>query len=253
MGKSFRERLADGPPVINGWLQIPSGFAAEIMAQANWDSLTVDLQHGQQDYASLLACFQALAIRGVTPLARVLWNDTAAVGRVLDTGAQGIICPMVNTPEEARRFVAAAHYPPLGVRSYGPLRAALYARSEPSFVAAANEDVVCMAQLETRQALDNIEAILEVAGLDGLYIGPSDLGLSLGFPARLDREEPAVFEIYDTIIAAAKRHGKVAALHCDSPAYAKTAIDRGFRLVTVGSDWSFMLKGARAALATIRE
>lgn len=252
MVNSLKKRLADGGPIINGWLLIPSGFAAELMAQAGWDSLTVDLQHGLHDYASLLACFQALAIRGVAPLARVPWNEPASIGRVLDAGAHGLICPMVNTAEEARRFVSYTKYPPLGTRSYGPLRAALYARTEPSFLAAANEDVLCLAQLETRQALDNLEEILDVPGLDGLYIGPNDLAISLGYPARLDREEPEILAIYDRVIAAARARGRVAALHCEQPGYARRAIERGFQLVTAGADGGFILKGARAALAEVR-
>jgi 4-hydroxy-2-oxoheptanedioate aldolase len=249
---TFKARLFEGEPIVNGWLHLPHGFAAELMAQARWDSLTVDLQHGAHDYASMLSCFQALAIRGVTPLARVPWNDPAWIGRVLDAGAQGIICPMVNTPEEAGRFVAAAQYPPLGSRSFGPIRAALYARTDPSYLVAANEDVVCLAQLETRQALDNLEAILETPGLDGLYIGPNDLAISLGYPPRLEREEPEIHAIYDQVIAAAGRHGRVVALHCDQPAYAKRMLARGFRLVTVGSDAGYISRGARATVAEMR-
>lgn len=252
MAKSLKMHLAEAGGVINGWLAIPSGVSAEIMAQAGWDSLTVDLQHGLQDYASLLASFQALAIRGVIPLVRVPWNEPAIIGKVLDAGAHGVICPMVNTADQARRFVSSCRYPPLGSRSYGPLRAALYARKEPTFVAAANEDLVCMAQLETREALDNLEEILEVQGIDGLYIGPNDLSLSLGLPARLDRDEPEIMEIYETVLTAVRKHNRFAALHCDSPVYARQAIAKGFRLVTVGSDCSLMLKGARAAIAEAR-
>src|SRR5277367_5845442 len=119
------ERWKAGKAAVNGWLAIPSGFSAEVMAQCGWDSVTVDLQHGVQDYMSMVHCFQAMAAHPVVPLARVPSLEPGIVGKVLDAGAYGVICPMVNTAEQARAFVSYCRYPPVGVRSNGPVRAGI--------------------------------------------------------------------------------------------------------------------------------
>ena len=173
-----------GKAVINGWLAIPSGFSAEMMAQCGFDSVTVDLQHGVQDYLSMVQCFQAMQAHPVTPMVRVPWNEPGIIGKVLDAGAQGVICPMVNTREEAEAFVAACKYPPRGTRSNGPVRAGLY--GEPgTYQKTANTETLCIPMIETQSAVKNLEAILDVEGVAGVYIGPSDLGLSYGLRAEI--------------------------------------------------------------------
>jgi len=252
MANKLKQMWKDGKAAVNGWLAIPTAFSAEVMAQAGWDSLTVDMQHGVQDYLSAIGCFQGMQPHGVTPMVRVPWNEPGIIGKVLDAGALGVICPMVNTAQEAKAFVSACRYPPLGTRSFGPIRAGIYGEAGPGFATAANADVICAPMIETQQALDNLEAILDVPGVDAVYIGPSDLGLSLGLPPRLDREEPEVMKIYERILAATGKRGIAAGIHTGSGAYAARMIKMGFKLTTIMNDSGLLLTAARAAVAAAR-
>ena len=166
MANKVKEIWAADKAVVNGWLAIPSGFSAEVMAQAGWDSVTVDLQHGVQDYLSMVQCFQAMQGLPVVPMVRVPWNEPGIIGKVLDGGAYGVICPMINTREEAERFVAACKYPPMGARSNGPIRAGIYGVYEAGsgYQATANDDTLCIPMIETQQAVDNLDEILDVPG-----------------------------------------------------------------------------------------
>lgn len=241
----------EGRAAVNGWLAIPSGFSAEVMAQAGWDSVTVDLQHGVQDYMSMVACFQAMQPHPVLPMVRVPWNEPGIVGKVLDAGAYGVICPMVNTREEAQAFVAACRYPPAGRRSNGPIRAGIYGVST-AYQATANDEVLCIPMIETREALNNLDAILDVPGIDAVYVGPSDLSFSLGLEPRMDREEPEFLAHLRRVLDETSRRGLAAGIHCINPAYAAKAIGMGFRLVTCSNDSGLMLQAARAALKVAR-
>ena len=249
MANKIKQIWQAGGAVVNGWLAIPSGFSAEVMAQAGWDSILVDLQHGVQDYMSMVQCFQAMQAHPVVPMVRVPWNEPGIIGKAIDAGAMGVVCPMVNTAEEARAFVAACRYPPEGLRSNGPIRAGIY---KDGYQATANADTLRIPMVETAQAVANLDAILDVPGVDAVYIGPSDLGFSMGLPPILDREEPQVLEVYARVVAAAKQRGIAACLHCATAAYARRAIGMGFQLVTIGSDSMFVLAGSRAALAAVR-
>src|ERR1700735_3850439 len=161
------ERWKAGKAAVNGWLAIPSGFSAEVMAQCGWDSVTVDMQHGIQDYQSMVQCFHAMQPHPVTPMVRVPWNEPGIIGKALDGGAYGIICPMVNTPDEARALVSYSLYPPKGVRSNGPIRAAMYGAAS-SYQETANDEILVIPMIETRQAIDNIDEILSVPGINGI-------------------------------------------------------------------------------------
>jgi 4-hydroxy-2-oxoheptanedioate aldolase len=252
MTNRLKALWASGKAAVNGWLAIPSGFAAETMAQAGWDSVTVDLQHGVQDYLSMVACFQAMQSHPILPMVRVPWNEPGIVGKVLDGGAYGVICPMVNTKAEAEAFVSYCRYPPAGKRSNGPIRAAIYGESS-SYQATANDEILCIPMIETQEAVDNLEAILDVPGINAVYIGPSDLGFSMGLPPILDREEPKIMAIYDKVLAETKKRGIIAGLHNGSPGYAAKMIGRGFRLVTISNDSGLMLNAARSAVQTVRK
>jgi 4-hydroxy-2-oxoheptanedioate aldolase len=164
---------AENRPIINGWLAIPSSYSAEIMGHQGYDAVTVDLQHGMIDFASALAMLQALSATPAVPLVRVADSTPAQIMRVLDAGAYGVICPMVSTPEQARRFVAACRYPPQGIRSFGPARGLLYGGAD--YPQHANREILTLAMIETREGLANIDAILDTEGLDGVFIGPNDL------------------------------------------------------------------------------
>lgn len=251
MDNKLKQRLKDGQICYNGWSLIPSAICIEGYVQLGWNSLTIDMQHGWWDYATAITAFTAMQAYGVTPLVRVPWNEPGVLGKVLDAGAQGIICPMINTVDDAMALVRGCLYPPLGQRSTGPVRGPLTSAA-PGYQAKANDQVLLLPQIETMQAVDNLEAILDVPGISGVYVGPSDLGLSMGLPAVMDQEEPEILTIYDRVVAACNARGKVAALHNTSPVYAARMVAKGFHLVTVGSDLGFTLGAAGAALATAR-
>lgn len=236
--------------VLNGWLHIPSSFAAEVMAHAGYDSLTIDLQHGAADFASALGMMQAISTTETVPFVRVPWNDPGLIMRLMDAGAYGVICPMINTREEAEKFVSACRYPPDGYRSFGPFRATLYAGVD--YAAHANETIVTMAMIETAEALENLDDIMGVSGLDAVFVGPADLGQSLGEGPGMDRTEPAVVEAFDRILAAAEEYGLAAGIFTGSTEYASRMIERGFRFVTVLSDGRLLASAAAQTVAAMK-
>jgi 4-hydroxy-2-oxoheptanedioate aldolase len=240
-----------GGAVVNGWLAIPSSLSAETMSHQGWDSLTVDQQHGMVDFPSALTMLQAISTTETVPLTRVPWLDPGYIMKMLDAGAYGIICPMINTRAQAETLVGACRYAPQGYRSFGPLRAFMYAGAD--YPEHANETVLAIAMIETQEALDNLEDIMTVPGLDGIYIGPSDLGLSLGGKPQPDQTDEKIVAAIDRILAAAKKHGVVPGIHCGQPAYARQMVDKGFQLVTLQSDNLLMAGGAKRILAEMRE
>ncbi len=248
---TIRSRWARGEAVLNGWLHLPHAFAAEVMAHQGYDSLTIDMQHGPIGFEAALGMLQAIATTAVMPLARVRWNEPGTIMQMLDAGCYGIICPMISSPAECAAFVAACRYPPHGYRSTGPVRAAYYAGGDYS--AHADATVIAMAMIETRGALDNLDAILSTPGLDAVYIGPADLAQSLGFPGHLDPTEPVVVDAITHVIARGRAHGVVVGMHCGSPAYARAMVTQGMQFVTVGSDARFLADGARAATGAFRQ
>jgi 4-hydroxy-2-oxoheptanedioate aldolase len=252
MANKIKTLLSSGKAVMNGWLVIPSGFAAEVMAQCGFDSITVDLQHGVQDYQSMVQCFQAMQAHPVTPLARVTWNEPGNLGKVLDGGAMGIICPMINTKQDAESFVSACKYPPLGTRSNGPVRAAMYGPAG-GYQGTANEETLCIPIIETKTAVDNLDAILDVEGIAGVYVGPSDLCFSLGLPPVLDVELPEILRIFDELLKKCAKRNIFAGIHCASAAYAARAIGMGFRMTSVMNDARMMAAHATATVAQVRE
>ncbi len=239
-----------GGAVVNGWLAIPSGFAAETMAHQGWDSLTVDMQHGVIDYAAAVDMFTAISTTDTAPLVRVPWLEPGILMKVLDAGAYGVICPMVNNAEECERFVAWTSYPPRGTRSNGPVRALLYAG--PDYQSQANETIVRFAMIETAEALDNLDEIMSVPGLDAIYIGPSDLSLALGCRPLFDELDPPAAEAVELILAKAKEHGLRAGAHNMTPEYALKRIEMGFDLVTIGSDARLLAARASEVVAAVK-
>ena len=237
--------------LFRSWLSIPSGYAAEVVAQADWDSITVDLQHGIQDYHSMVACFQGFQNNPATPMVRVPWNEPGIIGKCLDGGAMGIICPMVNNAAEAKALADACMYPPLGKRSNGPIRAAMYGEAS-NYQKTANDEILVIPMIETQAGIDNIDEILSVPGISGIYIGPSDMGLSLGMIPTLDREEPVILAIYEKLLASCKRHGKFAGLHNGTASYAARMFKMGFQLSTIANDSGLMARAAREAVAQAR-
>ncbi len=245
---------AAGKPTINGWCSIGNPFTAEIMAAQGFDSLTIDMQHGALDYSNLLPMFQAMRASGATLMARVPWNEPGIIMKALDAGAYGIICPMVNTAEEALRFVSYLRYPPQGQRSFGPTRVSFAAGA--NYATEANDNILAFAMIETAEGMANLDAIAATPGLDGIYVGPADLTLSLSqgrLPPGFDREEPEMIAALHTILAACKKNNIRAALHCGTPDYAARAIGWGFNMTTVGGDARFLAAAASAAVTGFRK
>ena len=240
-----------GEAVVNGWLAIPSAFSAEVMAHQGFDSLTVDMQHGVVDYQVAVTMLQAIATTPVTPVARVPWNDPARLMKILDAGVYGVICPMINTREQAEALVQACKYPPRGYRSWGPVRASLYAGAD--YGDHANTDLVVMPMIETVEALKNLDAILSVPGVDAVYVGPSDLSLSMGCTPRLDQTDAPVVEAQQRIAEACKRHGVIAGIHNATAAYALKMIAAGYQFVTLASDGRFLAAKAAEEVAAVRK
>ena len=230
----LRDIWKAGKTADNCWLSLGNAYAAELIAHQGWDSVTIDLQHAPADYKDALAMLTAISTTDCVPLVRVPENSTADIQRVLDAGAYGVMCPTIDTVEQATRFVASARYHPLGMRSVGPNRAALYGGAD--YVAKANETILTMAQIETAKSLSNVEAIAKVPGLDMLFVGPGDLGLTLGTPGRANPTEKVTLDAIDRILAAARAAGLYAGIFGSMPDFARSMFAKGFDLVTVTTD-----------------
>jgi 4-hydroxy-2-oxoheptanedioate aldolase len=247
---TLRRLWSEGRAAVNGWCAIPSSFSAETMAHQGWDSVTVDLQHGVVDYQVAVTMLQAISTTATMPVVRVPWLEPGIIGKVLDAGAYGVICPMINNRAEAERLVSACRYPPKGNRSFGPIRALLYAGAD--YAKHANDTVVVFAMIETRDALNNLDEILSVPGLDAIYIGPADLSNALGCTPTFDQTEKPVVEAIDLIVSKAKKHGVVAGIHNGTPEYAQKMIDKGFQFVTIASDARLMAAKAAEVIGKMR-
>ncbi|KMK18188.1 2,4-dihydroxyhept-2-ene-1,7-dioic acid aldolase [Pluralibacter gergoviae] len=242
--------LAENRPVVNGWLAIPSGYSAEIVGHQGFDAVTVDLQHGMIDFASALAMLQALSATPTVPLVRVQNNNPAQIMRMLDAGAYGIICPMISTADEARAFVAACRYSPQGNRSFGPARGLLYGGAD--YPQHANREILTLAMIETREGLANLDAILATDGLDGVFIGPNDLSLTLTGAASAESDHPEMLAAVEQVIACCRQRRKVAGIFCTSGAAAARRIAEGFQFVTPANDVMQLGRAAREAIAVAR-
>ena len=245
----LRAKWAAGEPTFGLWAGIPSSLTAEIAAAAGYDYVCVDLQHGMSDEATMVSMFQATNAAGSTALARLAWNEPWLLMRALDLGASGVIVPLVGSGAEAARAVQACRYPPDGTRSYGPIRASMVVGSSaPEELAKA---ALCFVMVETREGLDRLEEIASTPGLDGIYVGPSDLSLALGLalpPAGAQPLEDAIARVR----SAAHAHGLIAGMHCSSGRAARSRAAEGFQLITVGVDTSMFRSTIARELADAR-
>lgn len=250
---AIRARAALGKPTVNGWLSIANPFVAEIVAAQGYDAVTLDMQHGMLDDAAALAMLQAIRASGAAPVVRAQWNEPWAVMKALDMGALTVIAPMIGTADDARKFASALRYPPRGLRSFGPTRAVFAHGAD--YYDRANEAVAGLVMIETAEAVANLDAILAVDGVDGVYIGPADLTLGLtGGRLRpgMDRDEPEMVEAIRGVLAKAKAAGKLAAIHTGGPAYAAKAVGWGFDMVTLNNDARLLAASAAAEVAEMR-
>jgi 4-hydroxy-2-oxoheptanedioate aldolase len=240
-----------GEAAVNGWLSIPSTVTAEMVARQDYDSIVVDLQHGLIDYQMALTMIQAIgAASDATVIGRPPWNEPGIIMKLLDAGAWGILCPMVNKPADAEALIRACHYAPRGQRSVGPTRAMMV--YGPSYIQDANRHVVTLAMIETREALDNVEAIARTPDLSGLYIGPSDLAQSLGYPIQIDPTGADTMAAIERILSAAKAAGIKAGMHCMMPDYARSMVEKGFDFVTLGNDVRMLTAELAARVGAFR-
>lgn len=234
------QQLRDALPVVGLWASIDSSVTAEAAAAAGADYVVVDEQHGVVDPTGMAAMLQAIQLGGAAPLVRVARNDPWLIGHALDLGALGVIVPMVDDGEQAARALTACRYAPGGVRSHGVVRGER--ETAP----------LCLVMIETRAGLEHLDEIAATPGLDGIYIGPSDLALSLGLEPTRRLEHPPVLEAIERIRARCAEAGLIAGLHCLTPEDAARFSGQGFGLITAGGDLTYLRDALARALATAR-
>jgi len=240
----------EGQQTIGGWLSLANTHTAELMANAGFDWLCIDMQHGLLDYGDLRHMLPAISTTETTPIVRVAGNDPAAIMKVLDAGAMGVIVPLVNNRAEAAAAVAACRYPPDGGRSFGPIRAALYGGR--GYAAEANDEIACIVMIETKEGIANLEEIVTTPGLGGVYIGPADLGYALGLPPRGDSDDPLHLETVKRILDRCKAHKVPVGIHTGGLDYTRRRLEAGFDFVTLGSDAGFLMQAVTTDLAAAR-
>ncbi|AMN43223.1 HpcH/HpaI aldolase family protein [Rhodoplanes sp. Z2-YC6860] len=253
-GFSLARRLAAGETVYTGWCALPAPVVAESIAREGFNTVTIDQQHGLWDTAATATAIMAIRSVGAAPVVRIPLGAFAAASRSLDLGAEGIIAPMINTVADAKAFVEATKFTPLGERSWGPMRALTLAGiGDPkAYLHNANENTVTLAMIETRTAMANIDAIAAVPGIDVLFVGPSDLSIELSDGKDLDPHSPAVEAALDRIIAACRKAGKIAGLYCLNAERAVACAKRGMRFLAVGSDLTFLRAGTAAQIKVLK-
>jgi 4-hydroxy-2-oxoheptanedioate aldolase len=245
---TLREMWHAGEPTLGTWLTIPSTVSAETAGRAGFDYVCIDNQHGVSDYQVTVTMMQAVLLGGGTPIVRVPWNEPGIIGKMLDAGAEGVIVPMVNSAAEAEAVVTACRYPPLGMRSFGPV---LVMPRIADHTNVANSRTAVIPMIETVQAMNNLDEILSVPGVDAIYVGPADLSLSLGLPPGNNDGQAKFDDALAVIVAACQRHGVVPGMHTTG-ALAERRLEQGFRMLTVSGDLLAMRAAMAAELAQAR-
>jgi 4-hydroxy-2-oxoheptanedioate aldolase len=237
-----RHKLKAGEASLGTWLSLPSSTAAGLMARTGFDWLTIDLEHTPTNLETAATCFSIIAANGKVPLARLSWNTAENIKRVLDNGAYGIIVPMVNTKADAEAVVAAARYAPLGSRSIGgQLHATNFATDTGTYYAKANDEILVVVMLETRQAVENADDILSVPGIDAFFIGPNDLHNSLGKPPAFESDAPEFVQSIEHLLKMGKKHNVPAGIHVIDAEAAQRRRAEGFQFIAVSSEAGMML------------
>jgi len=248
---ALRRLWAQDKAALGGWLTNPSAASAEVFAHAGFDWVCVDAQHGLIDYQTSVEMLRAISTTDAVPIVRVPWNEPGIIMKSLDAGAYGVIIPMVNSRAEAEAAVSYCRYAPKGVRSYGPSRAVLYAGRD--YFQNANETVLCIVMIETARALENLDEIVSVSGVDAAYIGPADLSVSLGFPPASYHDDPKYAGAVQRVLDACRKHGVIPGFHGGNPSNARARIEQGFRFVEVCEDMGAMARAAAADLSAVRQ
>jgi 4-hydroxy-2-oxoheptanedioate aldolase len=253
-GFSLAQRLRAGEIVHSGWCGLPYPIVAELVAREGFSAVTLDGQHGLWDTASALASVAHVRLAGAAPIVRIPVGEFATVSRALDFGAEGTIAPMINTPADARAYVSFSKFPPIGERSWGPHRATTLAQmaDQSVYLREANALTVTFAMIETRTALDNVEAIAATPGIDALFLGPADLSIALSNGAKVDPTAADVDAALERILAAVAKAGKIMGAYCHTADRAVALAKRGVRFLAVGSDMGFLRAGAAATLKVLK-
>jgi len=251
---TLARRLRAGETVFSGWCSLPYPIVAETLAREGFAAVTLEAQHGLWDVSALLTGVAAVRQGGAAPVVRVPVGDFALVSRALDFGAEGIIAPMINTAADARAFAAAAKYPPIGERSWGPHRVTTLAGlpDQSVYLREANDHVITLAMIETRTALGNLDAIVDTPGIDGLFLGPSDLSIALSEGKSLDPLSKEVERELDRIIAATQKAGKIPGAFCHTAERAVALAARGVRFLAVMSDLAMLRAGIAGAMKVLK-
>jgi len=246
---TLKRRLLDRQPSRGLWLSLPSVAAARLLARLEFDWLLIDVEHGPIGVETMTQMVAAIADAGRAPIVRLAQGNVENIKRALDAGAWGIIAPMVNSKEEAEAVVAAAKFPPMGQRSFGSAWAGLtFGLSMPEYRREANAQTIVFVQVESAAALGELPGILGVRGLDGVFVGPVDLSISLGLEPNPENPHPILRDALQKILQAAYAHGLPVGIYCSSPQAAAERIRQGFLMVNVASDVGALLQGVRSAL-----
>ena len=244
MKNQLREKLYSGKTSLGTWLSIGSPDVADTLKQLPYDWFMIDLEHSTISIDTARNMMLALLDTKIAPLVRVGESDQYLIKRALDIGAYGILVPLVNTREEAERVVNFSKYPPLGSRGVGPVRTAGYGNNLKDYVTTANDEILVGVQIETMQALGNTEAIASTKGVDLVFVGPSDLTMSMGLVT--DRGNPKVAEAMQSVVKICEKTGKIPGTLAATPDEAKRAQRLGFRFISLGSDSKCLFSGARS-------
>tara|TARA_B110000967_G_C18857595_1_gene548124 strand:+ start:834 stop:1598 length:765 start_codon:yes stop_codon:yes gene_type:complete len=247
----LKEILSSDKPVACGWLHIPNSWTAEVMANTGWDCVTVDMQHGLHSIETAIQMMQAISTTETVPLARSNWNTPGEIMKLLDGGAYGIICPMINTKEECESFVGACKYPPLGYRSFGPTRARVYAGMD--YGDYANDEILTLAMVETQEAIGNISEICSVKGLNGIFIGSGDLKLSIKANTKVVDATELFDQAVETVLIECQQRNLVAGVWCATVEDAKKMIERGFKFIALKSDSMMLAQYAKEQALAIKK
>ena len=249
MKNPLKEKLHQGKTVIGTFVGIGHPDVVEWLSRLEFDWLLLDAEHAPLDFQTLQQMMQAMNGTSCVPIVRPQWNDPVVIKRVLDIGAYGVLIPWVNSKEEAESAVRACRYPPEGTRGYGPRRIGMF---DPAYAETANRELLVAIQVETGEALKNLDEILSVDGIDACYIGPWDLSISLGFGVPPNWEDPQYLAAFDRVLESAKRHGKPAGMFATINNI-EWALEKGFKFNTVDNDDTFLIQGATMALARARQ
>ncbi len=247
-------RMRAGDLIYSGWIATPEPLIAETAARQGFDCVCLDMQHGLQDPASVMRSIGGILLAGKPAGVRVPVGDFAMASRALDMGAEAVIAPMINSVADARAFVAATKYPPLGERSWGPARAmtVLDIPDAATQLATANRDTLAFAMVETKRALDIVDEILEVDGIDGIFMGPSDLSLTLSDGKEVAPTADWLDEPIRRIADRARAHGKIACGFGNNPTRARYFNDAGYQFVALGPDTVYLASGIKTILEGLR-